>query len=119
MQQYPHGMGTYRRYFLGHLACAALRAISFRCPGVSFSALALLSFKPPNRHKAAAVGFLPSETGLLKSLWCHGGAVKTRPFICVGFKARPRVRVPSTPQEILRAAFYAALNIVVHLQISR
>ena len=40
-----------------HLALAALRAISLRCSGVSFLALAGPPFKPPRRPKATAAGF--------------------------------------------------------------
>ncbi|MGO8945074.1 MAG: hypothetical protein ACLQJ7_15545, partial [Syntrophobacteraceae bacterium] len=45
------------RYFLLHLAFAAFLAISLRCSGVSFSALALPPLRPPRLPSSTAAGF--------------------------------------------------------------
>lgn len=48
----------YKTYVLPlHRACAAFFAISLRCSGVSFRALASPPFLPPNRPRATAAGF--------------------------------------------------------------
>ena len=47
--------------FSPHLALAAFLAISFRCSGVSFSALALPPFTPPKRPRATAWGLRVSS----------------------------------------------------------
>src|SRR6266704_1674085 len=46
-------------FFLFHRARAALSAISDRCFGDKFAALALPPFMPPKRPSATAAGFLP------------------------------------------------------------